>query len=340
MRPFECACGARVFFENVSCLACSNELGYAPEYSAMAALSPSESGNYRIHLSSEFEYRKCQNYLTYNACNWLVRADSPNELCRSCGLNRIVPDLSNADTRVNWVRIEAAKRRLIYTIDQLGLPLTCESSDGPMSLAFEIKADTDGSLVLTGHDHGVVTLKLEEADPVTLEQTRIAMRERYRSMLGHLRHESGHFYFEVLLANKPCLKQFRQLFGDEQEDYGQALQRYYAAGHQAAVPPDFVSEYATAHPWEDWAETWAHYLHMVDVIETASTFGAIANVTDTFSSMMERWIDLTVILNALNRSMGLKDAYPFQLADGVQRKLEFVHGVVRTFAASQRHLTD
>src|SRR6202011_5238904 len=34
-----------------------------------------------------------------------------------------------------------------------------------------------------------------------------------------------------------------------------------------------VTPYASAHPWEDFAETWAHYFHMVDTLETATAFG-------------------------------------------------------------------
>jgi len=106
-----------------------------------------------------------------------------------------------------------------------------------------------------------------------------------------------------------------------------------------------VSAYASAHPWEDWAETWAHYLHMIDTLETAATCGvslkpnrrdepALARVPEavtansSFDGLLASWFPVTYLLNNLNRGMGLADAYPFVLAPPAIEKLRFVHDLV------------
>ena len=89
-------------------------------------------------------------------------------------------------------------------------------------------------------------------------------------MLGHLRHEIGHYYQPLLVTD---WERCRELFGDDREDYGAAMERHYASGPPADWPERFVSAYATMHPWEDWAETFAHYLHIRDVLQTAVAYG-------------------------------------------------------------------
>ena len=328
MRSFECQCGARLFFENVTCLTCGKELGFVPELLTLCVIEPAVNGTVCALARPEVPYRKCENYAVHNACNWLVPAQSENKFCRACQLTRVIPNLSSEANRLKWVRLEAAKRRLIYTIDQLGLPLTSKFENTEHGLAFDFKADAGGEIVLTGHDDGIVTLKLDEADPVVREETRVAMRERYRSLLGHFRHESGHYYFDIVLRGERELAAFRELFGDERQDYAKALEKHYSSQAPLESSAYFVSHYASSHPSEDWAETWAHYLHMIDTLETAQSFGAIKATAVTFDELLENWLELTVVLNSLNRSMGLNDAYPFQVGSGVRRKLEFVHGVV------------
>ena len=44
-----------------------------------------------------------------------------------------------------------------------------------------------------------------------------------------------------------------------------------------------------------------------------------------FEHILQNWVTLTFNLNALNRSMGLDDAYPFQLSNTVKDKLRFIH---------------
>jgi len=338
MKPFRCDCGALIFFDNVKCLTCGRELGFAPEVHSLVALEAAPDGNYLNRLEPKVPYAKCHNYTEYQACNWLVPVGSDSALCRSCRLNRVIPDLSNDDNRVKWARVEAAKRRLIYGLDALKLPLESKEANVELGLAFDIKAGTAENVVITGHQDGVITFNLDEADSVTREKTRLAMNERYRCPLGHLRHESGHYYFDLLLRNSPAIMEFRQLFGDEREDYDAALKQHYARVGNAEPSPDFVSHYASSHPWEDWAETWAHYLHMVDTLETAQSFGAMKNKARTFDELISSWLRLTIVLNALNHSMGLDDAYPFQIGSVVKCKLEFIHRIVlaRTRARRRR----
>ncbi|HWA72668.1 MAG TPA: putative zinc-binding peptidase [Polyangiaceae bacterium] len=346
MKRFDCSCGARVFFENTSCLSCGSELGFLPDVGRVSALTLDPFGEYVAAANPEQRYRKCQNYAQEGVCNWMVPVAEQNPLCQACRLNQVIPNLSDADNRDKWARVEAAKRRLVYSLNRLGLPLVPRSVDPEHGLGFDIKSDTPESRVLTGHADGLVTLNLAEADPVLREQMRLAMQERYRTLLGHFRHEIGHYYWDLLIAPSERLAAFRELFGDEQADYGEALKAHYANPPGVDTTGQFVSAYAKAHPWEDWAETWAHYLHMVDTLETAQSFGfssgpradAETSVLGApFERLIEAWLQLTIALNGMNRSMGLPDAYPFQIGDGVKSKLAFVHETVLEQARQEKH---
>ena len=333
MKAFSCACGARIFFENTSCLTCGHELGFALDARTMGRLEGVDGTTFRLHSAPGAAYRKCENNVAEGACNWIVRTDDGAALCQACRLNHVIPDLADPENRAKWLRVERAKRRLVYSLAGLSLPLVPKSVDEARGLAFDIKApESESSHVMTGHADGLITLNLEEADPVLREQTRLAMNERYRTLLGHFRHEVGHYYWDVLIRDGAELEAFRARFGDEREDYAAALRRHYE-GTGGEWHDAFVSAYARAHPWEDWAETWAHYLHMVDTIETAVALGfapaSHADMSATpFEDLAMRWMEITVVLNELNRSMGLEDAYPFRLGDGALAKLRFVHDVV------------
>jgi hypothetical protein len=284
-------------------------------------------------VGDQGSYRWCDNRSTAAGCNWMIPASDPDALCQACRLNNVIPDLSQPENRERWGRTESAKRSLVYGLNRLGLPVVPRSVDPERGLAFDIKNDTRQARVMTGHDDGLITLNLKEADPVLREKARLAMHERYRTLLGHFRHEVGHYYWDRLLRDGPRLEDFRMHFGDERSDYGQALERHYARQASDDWKGNFVSAYASAHPWEDWAETWAHYLHMVDTLETAQAYGVrVARTADggtgTFAELIAEWLGLTVILNALSRSLGHEDLCPFELGDGVQRKLAFVHEIV------------
>jgi hypothetical protein len=364
MKTFHCQhCGHPVFFENIKCLQCGSALAFLPDRLNMAAIEPATDaveGQWRPRSrgrnASSLRYRLCHNHTTQNACNFAVPADDPNRLCVACRLTRTLPDLSQPENPQRWYRLEAAKRRLFYTLAKLGLVATCPpdgQADGP---TFDFLADLPGQPVMTGHAEGLITLNVAEADDAERVRRREEMHEPYRTLLGHFRHESGHYYWDRLIAEGGRVDDFRKVFGDESVDYQQALQDHYARG---GTLPDwqrrFVSEYATAHPWEDWAETWAHYLHMVDLLETAASYNMkltvpgqdleveeVVNPLETgrpdFDVLVEQWVPVTLLVNSLNRSLGQEDAYPFALSNGALEKLRYVHDVIsETRSASRRH---
>jgi hypothetical protein len=354
MKTFHCQyCGNPIFFENVKCLQCESDLAFLPDRLNMAAIEKAPGGDdalwrprARGRKGSPARYRLCHNHTTQNACNFAVPADDPNPLCVSCRLTHVLPDLSRPENPQRWYRLEVAKRRLFYTLAKLGLVATTAHEGSSDGLSFEFLEDLPGRPVMTGHSQGVITLNVAEADDAERVRRRIEMHEPYRTLLGHFRHESGHYYWDRLIDGGGRVESFREVFGDERQDYQQALQDHYARG---ATLPDwqdqFVSEYATAHPWEDWAETWAHYLHMVDLLETAASHNMrltvlgqereveeVLNPLETgqpdFDTLVEQWVPLTLLVNSLNRSLGQEDAYPFALSVGALQKLRYVHDVI------------
>ncbi len=323
MRTFTCACGARIFFENTHCLACKAALGFRPDKLLLVALPDAANG-----------FRPCANYVENGVCNWLVPIDAPHTLCLACRLNHTIPNLSEPGNQLLWAEVESAKRRLIYGLFRLGLEVSSKLDDPVRGLSFDIKADVGDERVLTGHSDGLITLNIEEADPAKRERNRLALKERYRTLLGHFRHEIGHYYWDRLVQEGDRLQAFREVFGDERDDYAQALERHYSAPLED-YHLRYISRYASSHPWEDFAETFAHYLHLRDTLETAQHFGFVANVapdvapdTATLSTLLPVWQGLTIALNALNRSMGLPDAYPFALTPQVELKLAFIHELI------------
>jgi hypothetical protein len=326
VRSFACGhCGRLVFFENTVCLNCSTPLGFDPRRLDMVAL---EGDNAQA-------LHRCAN-LQVAACNWLVA--EPGALCRSCELTRRRPADFDASGLQAFAAAEADKRRAIMQLLDLGLPAV-----QPGRLAFELLT-SEHQPVVTGHADGVITIDLAESDDAHREQRRAELGEPYRTMLGHLRHELGHYLQPLLIVGDDTWSSARELFGDERADYGAALERHYREGPPVDWPERHVSAYAAMHPWEDWAETTAHYLHIRDTLETAAEFGVavdgpVAVEFDrslkaqpqpeagerSFAEVLGNWLPLTYALNALNRSMGRDDLYPFTLAPRVIDKLGFVH---------------
>jgi hypothetical protein len=351
MKLFQCQnCGQPLYFENTRCEHCGLSLGYLPERETITALKPAEgtsSAGQTIWraLADQKLYRYCAN-AAYDVCNWLVPAAVPDTYCAACRHNRMIPDLSWPENLDKWRALEAAKHRLFYTLFQLRLPLETQA-ESPGGLAFQFLADVapSGSSVMTGHVDGVITINLAEADDVERERRRHQMGELYRTLLGHFRHEIGHYYWDRLVADTPNLDAFRRVFGDERQDYANALQDYYANGARPDWSERFISAYASAHPWEDFAETWAHYFHMIDTLETAHVAGLAVSprlpqspgaVFDfhprgsDMAQLVEAWLTLTFAVNSLNRSMGLLDLYPFVLGPLAVEKLTFVQKLIRT----------
>ena len=350
MNVFHCDhCDQLVFFENTVCVKCGNTLAYLPDLGDMGSLNPAGAGLWRSPLprAEGRLYRLCDNYTQHNVCNWVVRDDDPNTLCQSCRLTRVIPDLSRPGNKESWYKLEVAKRRLVYTLLALGCPVESKFEKPERGLAFEFLADPEANgapPVLTGHDDGVITLNVAEADEVERERRRVRLHEPYRTLLGHFRHEVGHYYWDRLIKDSPLIDDFRERFGDERQDYAQALQQHYDQGPRIDWQQQFVSAYASVHPWEDWAETWAHYLHMTDTLETAAACGLTlrprradepmlkspppalpATRFAAFDRLIDDWFPLTYVLNNLNRGMGLPDGYPFVLSPPAVEKLKFVH---------------
>ena len=356
MRIFHCDhCDQLVFFENHSCVSCGRQLAFLPDIADVGSLDRGTPGTWVSPLAgaSPYGYRLCANYTTHNVCNWAIPADDPSELCSSCRLTRAIPDTSIQWQREAWYKLEVAKRRLVYSLLHLRLPVANRVDDQVHGLAFEFLADQPQASgpVLTGHLDGVITINLAEADDAERERRRLQLHEPYRTLLGHVRHEVGHYYWERLIAGSHWLEPFRALFGDERSDYGAALQAHYQSGPPGDWQNRFVTTYATSHPWEDWAETWAHYLHMTDTLETAAACGvsikprrrdepalprvpAAAGSPDAaFDRLMASWFPLTYVLNNLNRGLGVPDAYPFVLSTPAIDKLRFVHDVIAAVAS-------
>lgn len=348
MRLFSCrSCGQTVFFENSLCGYCGHALGFLARAREMLTLTLTARGDELQRLGSRQHYRYCAN-AAHGACNWLVPRASTEIFCAACRYNRIIPDLSAPELLAQWRRLEAAKHRLIYTLMSLGLPLRSYVDDPAHGLAFEFLADLPGPgpRILTGHEEGLITINLAEADDSTREAVRAAMGEPYRTLLGHVRHESGHYFWNLLLRDTGRLDGFRALFGDETQDYATALQTHYRNGPPPDWTQNYISAYAACHPWEDFAESWAHYLHIVDTLETASAFGLRIHPNSTrrrllhadisfdphqttaIEPLIAAWLPLTFAVNALNRSMGLADLYPFMLAPKVVEKLGFINRLV------------
>jgi len=345
MKLFSCGvCGSTVHFDSVRCEACGTGLGLAPDICDIAMIRDASGMAEDRHGG---RWRLCAHNTPDAGCNWLVAESDDDPWCLSCRLNRVIPNLANPDHRRLWKRLEAEKRRFVYSALRFNLPITPQSRD-PRGLAFDFLADGPGfsERVLTGHAGGVITINIAEADPVERERMRQEMDEPYRTILGHFRHESGHYYWDRLVRDTDLLEPYRVLFGDERVDYGAALQAHYENGPPADWGERFISTYATCHPWEDWAESWSHYFHMVDTLETAFAYGmrltprtgltGVLSVdagldpyeTSNFDALMAQWMPLTLALNSLSRSMGHTHAYPFALASPVIDKLRFVHHVI------------
>jgi hypothetical protein len=329
---------------------CNLPLAFLPDLRIMTALETGPDGLYRYGhyrygqydlLPDQRAYRLCANYLQEGVCNWAVAATDRQALCVSCRLTRVIPNLAQEGNRAAWYRLECAKRRLLFSLIELGLPFN-EWSTEASGLSFEFLQDSpcgDDGRILTGHDNGVITINVAETDDVLREHQRNRHHEPYRTVLGHFRHEIGHYCWDRMIRYGPNLDAFRQLFGDERADYAEALRTHYAHGPRSNWQNQFISAYASSHPWEDWAESWAHFLHMSDALETAEAAGlSLATYPPGerspiagrgFDQLVQAWIPLTHLLNNLNRGLGLPDSYPFVLSTRIIAKLRFIDQIVR-----------
>jgi hypothetical protein len=373
MQTYSCTCGNRLYFDNSLCLACQREVGWCEACARMTALEPIPQQtpptdqaapvvDYRCsHTDCRKPLRKCSNYAIENICNRCYAADpnnsssngtavSPdapvNRLCNACQLTETIPDLSVAGNREKWARLEAAKRRLIYTLDRLGLPYFAADP----RLTFDFKSDaqhpTDewrnagpSEIVYTGHAGGKITINIREADDAIREQLRVQFLEAQRTLIGHFHHEVGHYYWELLVRGRR-LREFRKLFGDETAPpYADAMAAYYLNGPGGDWPQSYISAYASAHSWEDFAETFALYLDMASVLDTAAHLFKPVRVnfrSRTVQPLVERFQLLGILVNEFNRTVGLIDLVPEVIATPVVHKLEFIHSLVKQAARRPR----
>jgi len=329
MRIFHCHCHSRVFFDNTACQNCHRHLGFDPVLLDIVALDASTDG--RLTTPDGISYRRCSNFHRYHNCNWLLRAEESQDLCFSCRMNEVIPALQRPGNLKLWTRMEQAKRRLLYSLLSFRLPLNgCHAPRFRFLEDQRTNPDVFETFVLTGRVDNVITINIAEADDAARHAAREQMHERYRTVLGHLRHESAHFYFGLLTSSTEDLRECRSLFGDERNDYPAALQAYYDKGPLPNWHQNFVSAYASAHPAEDFAETFAHFLHITDALESAyagnlAPAPALAEGHDWISA----WIFLSITLNEISRSLGTDDPYPFMLPEPVKHKLEFIDRLVR-----------
>ncbi len=350
MRLYSCQyCALPIFFENTRCGRCFSELGYWAETDSLCVLEPDlNDKNLRTSWAVPgLRLRHCANDV-FGVCNWMVDASSEATTCTACRHNRVVPSLATPGGLTAWRKIEAAKHKLFASLHRLGLIGVIERA-GLASLGFQFLEDlADGSRpVMTGHSHGLITIAVKEADDVEREQRRNLLGEPYRTLLGHFRHESGHYFWDRLVRDGGRLAECGAVFGDHTIDYQGAMSRYYVTGAPADWQKGFVSGYATMHPWEDFAETWAHYLHMVATLDMAHSYQlrmappadrfhaswvdkqVDPYLTEDIGTLINIWLPLTTMLNSLNGAMGKDDAYPFILTAPAIAKLGYIHALIK-----------
>ena len=312
-----CRCGQRVYFNNHNCVNCGRKLAFDPASLTMLSEDSPGSG-VPVCINREMAVR----------CNWATTPASGQGYCLSCAMSKTIPSLSKPENFDRWRKLEAAKRRLIYDLLRLGLPVDKSRLEFHFKEDRRTNPDVSDFHVTTGHSSGVITINAAEADEVFREEMRQAMNEPWRTLLGHMRHESGHYYFTELIDDTNRAEA-RSLFGDETENYDAALKAYYQNGPKAGWMTTYISAYASAHPAEDWAECWAHYLHIRAVLQVAVDTGLLPDGEKWY----ERFIELVLALNEIMRSLGLPDAYPFVLTSSVVQKVEFVHRSITRYTS-------
>ena len=342
MKKFYCKCGGEIFFENRLCESCGRFVGFDVETMSLLALAPHGEVNYRSSCGRIF--RKCGNWTDFDTCNWLVPEKSNHRLCFGCQFNRTIPNQTNTGSapQINlfrWSRLEDAKKRLLYTLLTLGIPLKngWESPDGGLLFDFLENIAIDGSdeiqTVTTGYANGIITINILEADDVARGQAKSNLNERQRTVLGHFRHEVGHYCWEKIFSHLPLAEYFGEVFGEPKLSYQASLNSYYENGPPNNWHDAYISAYASSHPSEDWAETWNHYLLIYECLETAYELGLVnesPSSTDIFG-ILSRWQDLAVTMNQLSRSIGVNDAYPFIITSRIKEKLNYVSSLIESF---------
>ena len=340
MHAFRCPrCRGLAFLESLTCPRCGTAIGIHLATQEMLEADPAGVE----HDGSRWV--PCSNRSW--ECNWLVEQGAEDARCFSCRLTRRRPEPDDTIALEKLAVTARDKRRLLLRLMTLGLPITpwYERQGG---LGFDLLSSRSGhGPVRIGHASGIITIDLAESLDDVRERLRVQLGEPYRTMLGHFRHESGHYYQWILVEQTDFITECRELFGDERASYSDAIARHYATGAPEGWREHHISEYATMHPWEDFAETWAHYLHITDTLGTLAAAGvdlsrrpmpgvlthdivprtSYAGVSS--HEMLADWYWCSKLLNRANQAMGKGDLYPFTIVPEVARKLDFVHRVVQ-----------
>lgn len=347
MKIFLCpTCHQQVYFNNLRCLGCNSALAFDPDSLSMLAFAaPWGNRSGTAAAVEDSSLQACAHRHGARACNWTVRGPiGATQECESCRLTDAAASSPEHGHEARWLSAESAKRRLLQTLRKLGVPVSASTPhDESLRLRFVWQVPSADAPVLTGHANGTVTLNLLEADDDHRESARVAFGEPLRTVLGHLRHEVAHYLDARWVDSDAALcAEFRQLMGDKSLDYTQALAHYYAHGAPTDWQQRHISAYASAHPWEDWAETCAHYLLMVDAVETATDWGLsleqVPNVQlrESINTLdlpaddlvLQQWLPVSRFLNSMARSVGVRDSYPFVIAPVVIQKFAFVRKVL------------
>lgn len=341
MRRFYCHCGHEVNFHDHFCKACGRDLAYDPQIGTLWSGELRDTNQFFAHTKNKQDnllFQTCEHRHHDVGCNWLLVKGDDHCQCIACHTTRVIPDQSHDKNANRWFRLERAKRQLFQTLIDVKLI----QADRPVDftdLQFDFLEDKrsnpnlDLEHVLSGHCDGLITINAAEADEGFLHTMKEQMQELYRSLLGHFRHEIGHYFWAKFFKTERQKQQFREVFGDERQDYAEALQAYYDANNQSHWRSRYITPYASSHPHEDWAETWAHYLHIVDTLQTAQSFGL--SVYDpqehNFDHWFNEWRRVSQVMNSLNQSMGLAEPYPFRLSEMVIGKLRFIDETIARY---------
>ncbi|MTH78159.1 zinc-binding metallopeptidase family protein [Paracoccus aestuariivivens] len=313
MQRLDCpGCGQRVYFHNTLC-SCGMALVFDPELGAFAANAT-----------------PCTR-LRDIGCNWRAEQDGPQ--CRSCAMTTTVPDLSVEGNLDLLAQSEAAKR---WVLANLARWRWFTNADQGQRVSFQMLSEHARHQevnVTMGHADGVITINVVEADDAVRVERQQELGELYRSMVGHMRHEIAHFLFERLAVLPGFLDQFRTMFGDERADYAQAITEHYANPKDKGAT--HISKYATMHPHEDWAETSAHILHLVDMTDSLMATGLTgpqipppgydAYADPNAEQLLTVATAVALAVNEINRALDNPDVYPFVLTETTRAKLAFAH---------------
>ena len=343
MKRFYCLCSKEVGFHDHVCKNCGRDLVYDPMLGILWSGELINTDYFIAHTQDRQKntrFTTCGNRSTTVNCNWALISGDDNSQCLSCRTTRYIPDQKGTPKNpARWHKLERSKRQLNQTLIDLKI-LDAKQPELYKDLKFDFLEDKRSNPklalehVLSGHYKGLITLNAAEADEGFLHTMKEQMQERYRTLLGHFRHEIGHYFWMKFFHNENLKRKFRQVFGDERQDYNKALKRYYKSGNQHHWRSRFITPYASCHPHEDWAETWAHYMHIVDTLQTAHSYGlsVYEPQQNNFDQWFTEWRRVTQVMNALNRSMGVAEPYPFKVSDIVQGKLRFIDEMTSFYA--------